>query len=159
MNSYGPTCDDENHVLAFQLENDLEPSSAERSADQLVAVSILLVSPNLEIREKALHSFLECHAMLGKFISLKIVLKVGGRESLSVHHPSFYCGSSRVARRNDMLLSLGARLPCLVYASVFGRYEGKINSLNFRQSQAGPDNNATVRQSEEREEISLQDAS
>jgi len=58
------------------LENDLEFSSAERAADQLVTVTILLVSSNLEVREKALDGFLKSDSMLEQLVAFEIVFEV-----------------------------------------------------------------------------------
>ena len=63
-------------MVRLQLENDLESSSAERPAEQLVAVTILFVSPNLEIRKEALDRIVKSDTMLGKLGALEIVFEV-----------------------------------------------------------------------------------
>ena len=63
-------------MVRLQLENDLEPSSAERPAEQLVTVTILFVSPNLEIRKEALDGIVKSDSMLGKLGALEIVFEV-----------------------------------------------------------------------------------
>ena len=63
-------------MVRLQLENDLESSSAERRAEQLVAVTILFVSPNLEIRKEALDGIVKSDSMLGKLGALEIVFEV-----------------------------------------------------------------------------------
>jgi hypothetical protein len=46
------------------LENDLELSPAEGPSHQLIAVTESLVSPDLEVREKALDGLVERDSML-----------------------------------------------------------------------------------------------
>jgi len=58
------------------LENNLEPSSTKRSADQLVPIAKPLVPPNLKVRKEALDGFVEGNCMLGKFVAFEIILKV-----------------------------------------------------------------------------------
>jgi hypothetical protein len=72
------------------LENDLEFSSAERAADQLVTVTILLVSSNLEVREKALDGFVKSDSMFEKLVAFEIVFEVRRGESVPVNHALFY---------------------------------------------------------------------
>jgi hypothetical protein len=58
------------------LENNLEPSSTGSSADQLVPVDILLVSPNVEVRVEALDGFVETNSMVEELVAFKIVLEI-----------------------------------------------------------------------------------
>lgn len=74
----------------LQLKNNLESSSAECIANQLVTVTILLVSSNFEIREEALDGLVETDSMLEKFVAFEIIFEVRRRESVPVHHTLFY---------------------------------------------------------------------
>jgi hypothetical protein len=93
--SYGPPRNYADHVVWLHLENNLEPSSAERRTDQLVTVAILLISSNLEIRKEALDGFVEPDSMLEKLIAFEIVLEVRRREPTPVNHTLFYAASAK----------------------------------------------------------------
>ena len=60
--------------------------SAKSSTQQLVAITVGLVAPNLEIHEKALDGFLESNTMGGQFVALEVILKVNRGETLPIHH-------------------------------------------------------------------------
>ena len=51
-----------------------------------MTISIGFVAAHLKIREKTFHSFFKGHVVSGKFVTLKIILEVGWREAMPVHH-------------------------------------------------------------------------
>jgi hypothetical protein len=55
-----------------------------------MTIEVLLVSPNLKVREEALNRFVERHAMLGEFVPLEIVLEIRWTKPMPVDHGSFY---------------------------------------------------------------------
>jgi len=73
--------------MGIQLEDDLEPPSAERCADQLVAIAISPIPSYLEVLEEALDGFVKSHPMLKKLVTLEIVFEVSGRETMPVGQP------------------------------------------------------------------------
>jgi len=84
VNSYGPTCNDANHVFRFQLEDDLKSPATECPAAQLVTVMVALISPNLEVRKEALDCFVESDSMLETFVTVEIILEIRRCESMPV---------------------------------------------------------------------------
>jgi hypothetical protein len=60
------------------LEDDLEPPSGERGPNQLIPVTISLVSSNLEVLEEALDGFVKSYPVLKKLVVIEIVLENPG---------------------------------------------------------------------------------
>ena len=57
--SYWPSCDYPYHTSGFELKDNLEPSASNRFAEELVAITITLVSPDFKVREEAFDCFLK----------------------------------------------------------------------------------------------------
>ena len=74
----------------FKLEDDFQSSAADCPADQLEAVAISFVAPDLVVFKEALHSFLKCDPMLVKLVAFKIVFKLLRREPIPIDQLSFY---------------------------------------------------------------------
>jgi len=70
----------------LELEDDLEFSSAKRSAEQLMSITVLLISANLKVCEEAFHRFVKCHTVFNEFISLEIILKIRRSEAMPIDH-------------------------------------------------------------------------
>ncbi|OGP90456.1 MAG: hypothetical protein A2156_01860 [Deltaproteobacteria bacterium RBG_16_48_10] len=68
------------------MKDNLESSSADASANQLVAITIRLVPPDLKVREEAFYCLFKCDVMCSKFISFKVIFKVFGCEAVPVNH-------------------------------------------------------------------------
>ncbi|MGA3079707.1 MAG: hypothetical protein ABSG56_39285 [Bryobacteraceae bacterium] len=73
------------------MEDDLESPSAERGANQLVAIMIFLIPSYLEILKEALDGFVKTDAVLKKLVTLEIAFAVPGRETMPISRSSFYC--------------------------------------------------------------------
>ena len=54
MDSYIPSGNDAHDIAGLELEDDLERSSANGTAQQLIAIMVRLVAPHLEIEKEAL---------------------------------------------------------------------------------------------------------
>jgi hypothetical protein len=76
--------------MGLQLEDDLEPPSAQRRADQLVAIAISFIPSYLEVLEETLDGFVKSHPVLKKLVALEIVFEVPGREAMPIGQSSFY---------------------------------------------------------------------
>ena len=76
-------------------------------AEQLMTITILLVSANLKVRKEALDGFIESHAMLSEFVPFEVILKIRGREVMPIDHwliLSRTCPFSVLQRRPNILL-------------------------------------------------------
>jgi hypothetical protein len=83
------------------LEDDLERSSAEGAAQQLITITIRLVTPHREISEEALNRLIERYMMRGQLVALEIILEIGGCETLPIDH-----SRSSLPVENDRMLSM-----------------------------------------------------
>jgi hypothetical protein len=81
------------------LEDDLEPPSTKGSPQQLVAITVGLVAPNLEIHEEALDGLLESDVMGGQLIAFKVILEVNGPETLPIRHGLLFLSAAMASRR------------------------------------------------------------
>ena len=86
LSSCWPSCNDSNDIMWFQLENDLQPSATRAHADELVPVLESFVPADFILREETLDCFLESNTMIGKLVTLKIILKVRRLEKMPIYH-------------------------------------------------------------------------
>jgi hypothetical protein len=84
------TRNDANDVARPELKDDLQLPSAKRPAEQLMTITILLVSANLKVRKEALNGFIEGHAMLSEFVPLEVILEIRWSKPTPIDHGSSY---------------------------------------------------------------------
>jgi hypothetical protein len=68
------------------LKNDLESTSSDGPADELIAISVGLVAMYFEVGEETFYSFLESNVMRGKLVAFKVILEVGWLKTMPVYH-------------------------------------------------------------------------
>lgn len=76
--SYIPSSNDAHGIAWFELKDDLERSSADGVSQQLVAITVRLVAPYLEVSEEALYRFTERYMMGGQLVALEVISKSAG---------------------------------------------------------------------------------
>jgi len=86
FSSYRPTGDDSNDSTGFQLKDYLQRATTDRTAEQLISVTVALVSANREIRKESLDRLFECDGVRRQFVSLEVILEVSRLELIPLHH-------------------------------------------------------------------------
>lgn len=72
------------------MKDDPKPSASKGTAQQLVAIEILFVPSNLKVGEETLNRFRKGYIVLGEFVPLEVVLKIGWGKAVPVDHALFY---------------------------------------------------------------------
>src|SRR6266849_2259461 len=95
--SYWPSCDNPNNTSGFKLKDNLESSTANGIAEELISITITLISADFKVRKETLYRFLKSNAVRGEFITLEVILKVFRGEAAPIHHYSFTFNTARNA--------------------------------------------------------------
>jgi hypothetical protein len=101
VDSYIPSSNNAHNTAGLELKDNLERSSAQSASQQLVTITIRLVTLYLEVGKEALDRLTERHMMDGQLVAFEIVLKIGGRETLPVDHGRY---PRRSEREDNFLL-------------------------------------------------------
>jgi hypothetical protein len=72
--------------VPFELKDDLQLSSTQCPAEQLITITILLIASNLIVGKETFNRFVKGHSVSDEFVPLEIVLDVRRTETMPIDH-------------------------------------------------------------------------